>query len=96
VTFSWDERKSGANQRKHGLGFRTARLAFEDPNQLSLQDRDGDGEQRWQTLGLIHGVLILVAHTYEEVEEDEHIRIISARKANRREWEAYRQTLWIS
>jgi uncharacterized DUF497 family protein len=57
---------------------------FDDPNHLSMQDRFEDGEERWQTLGLISARLVLlVAHAIEDNQGEETIRIISARKATR-------------
>jgi uncharacterized protein len=94
VEFSWDERKNKANQRKHRISFETAIQVFDDPFHVSVQDREvetrGQSEARWQTIGMVSGLLvILVAHT---VDEDEGlIRIISARKATRRERSIYAQ-----
>lgn len=87
MRFEWDERKARANLAKHHLSFAVARQVFEDPNHLSIQDRHEKHEERWQTLGCIDGVLIiLVAHAYREDETGEEvIRIISARKATRGE-----------
>ena len=68
------------------MRFETAALIFDDPLQLSIQDRQMDSEERWQTLGLVAGlVVILVAHTWIVLDEQEVIRIISARKATK--WE---------
>ncbi|MGH8274448.1 MAG: BrnT family toxin [Gammaproteobacteria bacterium] len=93
MRYEWDASKDRANQAKHGVSFATAALVFEDPRQLSVQDRHEGGEERWQTLGLVGGtVIILVAHTYREDEQGEAIiRIISARKATRRERQRYEQ-----
>jgi uncharacterized DUF497 family protein len=67
-------------------------LAFSDPYALVEQDRIESEELRWQTLGLIGGVvLLLVAHTVRNEDEDEVIRIISARKASRMERIRYDQ-----
>ena len=86
----WDESKDKINRRKHKVGFETAQLVFDDPFHVSRQDRIEDGEQRWQTIGLVHGVvLLLVAHTYTEADGDETIRIISARKADKAERRIY-------
>jgi hypothetical protein len=74
---------------KHRFSFETARLAFDDPMALSVQDRVVDGEQRWQTLGMTSGVLLIVAHTWIEEAGDEVVRLISARKATARERRAY-------
>jgi uncharacterized protein len=67
-------------------------LVFEDPFALSVQDRVVDGERRWQTLGLVGDVVVLlVAHTYDEEDGEEMIRIISARKATPHERTLYEQ-----
>ena len=90
VEFAWDESKNRVNQRRHGVSFETAVLVFDDPRQVSIQDREVDGELRWQTIGMAKGLqLLLVAHTVDE--EAEVIRIISARKATPRERNAYAQ-----
>jgi uncharacterized DUF497 family protein len=95
LQFTWDERKNRANQRKHGISFETAVLVFEDPHQLSTQDREVEGELRWQTLGAVQGKqILLVAHTLSEPVRDvkeEVIRIISARKATLQERSIYAQ-----
>nr|MDQ2736681.1 BrnT family toxin [Pseudomonadota bacterium] len=92
--FSWDEAKNQGNQKKHGVSFEAAQRVFEDPLHLSRQDRSEDGEQRWQTLGDVGGVVVLlVAHTWGDTERDgEHIRIISARGATKLERKIYEQT----
>jgi uncharacterized protein len=90
VRFEWDEAKAKANERKHGVSFEDAMLVFADPYALVEQDRAVDGEVRWQTLGLVGGiVLLLVAHTVRDEQEDEIIRIISARRAVRKERKRY-------
>jgi uncharacterized protein len=90
MRFVWDERKDRANRRKHGLSFENAIRVFDDPFALSLQDRIVEGEERWQTLGLVAGlVVLLVAHANYEEDGEETIRIISARKATPREKRIY-------
>jgi hypothetical protein len=92
VWFEWDEAKARSNLRKHGVSFDDAMLVFADPYALVEQDRIEQGELRWQTLGLAAGiVLLLVAHTVQNDGEDETIRIISARKASRKERIRYDQ-----
>ena len=90
IRFEWDESKNLANQRKHGVSFKQASLAFRDPQRVLVAERVVDGEQRWQTIGVVRKasggiLLLLVAHTVrEEVEPGvfvEMVRIISARKA---------------
>ena len=90
MRFEWDETKNRRNVAKHKVSFETAQLVFEDPNALSTQDRVINGEELWQTLGIIgDGIVVLVAHTYGEEQGEEVIRIISARKATARERQAY-------
>jgi len=65
-------------------------LVFDDPFHISVQDREVEGEARWQTIGMVNGVhMLLVAHTVDE--EEGFIRILSARKATRRERRVYAQ-----
>lgn len=89
--FTWDPAKAASNLRKHGVFFEDAVRVFEDPMATSRQDRIEGGEQRWQTIGLVGGfVLLLVAHTLWDDEEGiEVIRIISARRADRTERRIY-------
>ena len=94
IRFEWDETKNLSNRRKHGVSFEEASQVFRDPLYLSLQDRIEGGEARWQTLGLVEGLLLLtVAHTVGEGLEDSSmvdvIRIISARPATRKERRRY-------
>lgn len=90
---TWDEKKSRANLKKHGVSFEAAQLVFEDPLHASRQERVEDGELRWQTLGMADSVvLLLVAHTWRETHTaEEHIRIISARRATKMERKVYEQ-----
>lgn len=92
VWFEWDDAKARTNERKHGVRFEDAMLVFADPFALVEQDRIEGGELRWQTLGLVGGVaLLLVAHTVRSGPGEEAIRIISARKATRKERQRYDQ-----
>ena len=88
--FEWDSSKAAANLRKHGVSFETASRVFADPNALFEQDRIVDGESRWQAIGAVDGVMmIMAAHTVREREGIETIRIISARRADRQERRRY-------
>lgn len=81
IRFEWDNAKARTNRRKHGITFEIARHVFEDPDALVEQDRIEGGELRWQTIGIVDDLLmLLVAHTVEfgDDERDETIRIISA------------------
>ncbi len=94
MRFEWDEAKNLSNRRKHGVSFEEACGVFRDPLYVSVHDRIEDGEPRWQTLGVVEGVLLLtVAHTVREESDNgtvvEVIRIISARQATRKERRRY-------
>ena len=93
IFFEWDESKARINERKHGVRFEDAVLVFDDPFALFVQDRIEDGETRWQAIGRSSGwTVVLVAHTVREEDRDEIIRIISARKATRKEHTRYEQS----
>jgi hypothetical protein len=89
MRFEWDEDKSRRNLEKHRISFETAKLVFDDPYARSIQNRVVAGEERWQTVGMISGVIVVVVHTYCEEREEEVIRVISARKATPAERRAY-------
>ena len=92
MRFAWDEKKNHRNLAKHRVSFETAKLVFDDPRAISRLDRVEDGEERWQTLGLAGGIVVLlVAHTYRDDGGEEVIRIISARKATPHERKIYEQ-----
>jgi uncharacterized protein (DUF4415 family) len=88
--------KSRANRGQHGVSFEIAVRVFDDPHALSVQDRIVDGEERWQTIGLIEGILVLlVAHTVSDSpreDGEETVRIISARKQPRASGEHMKRT----
>ena len=72
------------------MSFPTAARVFSDPYALVEQDRIENGEERWQTIGVVDGiVMLLVAHTVREQDDVEVIRIISARRADRKERRRY-------
>jgi len=86
----WDQNKNQGNKVKHKVSFEIASLVFEDPFHLSILERIESGEERWQTMGMVGSVVVLlVAHTFLEEESEEVVRIISARKATRKERQAY-------
>ncbi len=92
MNFEWDPDKDAWNYVKHGIRFETAAMVFDDPYHVSQLDRVVDGEERWRTMGLIGGlVIVIVAHTYREQNGEETVRIISARKATKRERKHYEE-----
>ncbi len=92
--FIWNQTKNEANLKKHGISFENAARVFFDPLHLSVQDRIEGNEERWQTIGMVGGVtIILVAHTFraDGREKVDVIRIISARRATAKERKAYEE-----
>lgn len=81
MEFTWSEPKRAANLKAHGLDFVDAPRVFEGVTFTFEDDRFSYGEQRFVTLGLLAGVPVSIAHT----ETDHEIRIISFRKATKRE-----------
>jgi len=97
MRFEWDEDKNRRNLAKHQIDFETAALVFDDPDHLVLEDRAVEGEQRWKALGLIgRATVVLVVHTYQEMDTEAVIRIISARRATRPERKDYDEAHGIS
>jgi uncharacterized DUF497 family protein len=89
MKFEWDENKNRSNQKKHGLRFETASLVFQDPHLISVPDHRYE-EERWCSVGLICETIVYVAHTVKEDNNDEEIiRIISARGATPGETKRY-------
>lgn len=89
LIFEWDNRKNTTNRRKHGISFEDAQTVFFDENALEFDDPDhSPHEERFLLLGLSQNLRVLVVcHCYRENEST--IRIISARKATKKEQEAY-------
>ena len=89
MRFLWDPRKAASNQRKHGVGFQEATTVFDDSLSVTVPDPDHSvAEERFLLLGLSNRRrLLVVAHS----EQSESIRIISARRANRRERRIYEE-----
>lgn len=96
IRFEWDPAKAAANLRKHGVRFESAARVFADPFVNMAPERVDDGELRWQAVGSIGGMkILLVVHTIREVNDNgreiEVIRIISARPADRTERRRYEE-----
>jgi uncharacterized DUF497 family protein len=92
--FSWNDHKARTNLTKHEVSFRLASSVFKDPLSVTIFDEDhSDNEDRWVTLGRAeNGIVLVVIHTTEEIGVNElHIRIISARRADRDEVKDYEQ-----
>lgn len=89
LRFLWDTRKAAANQRKHGVGFPEATTVFDDALSMTIPDPDHSvGQERFLLLGMSsRHRLLVVAH----IEHGDTIRIITARRANRRERRDYEE-----
>jgi uncharacterized DUF497 family protein len=86
MDFEWDPAKADSNLAKHGVDFEDAINVFGDPVMVSECDpRNYGGEMRYRAIGSVEGTILLVCFTMR----GEVCRIISARRANRRERETY-------
>jgi uncharacterized DUF497 family protein len=90
IKFEWDPRKARRNLRKHGIDFDEATTIFADTLSITIPDPDHSAdEERWVTMGLSNRQrLLVVVHTEEE---EETIRIISARMADHLERRKYEE-----
>ncbi len=92
--FEWDPDKAKTNLRKHKISFERAVTIFRDPNLLSIPDEDhSELEERWVTMAVEEsGILLVISHTFKNDSRSiARIRIISARKATRKETEQYEE-----
>lgn len=90
--FKWDPEKAVSNLSKHGISFRQATQVFKDPMAMSMFDEEHSfDEDRWVTVGLTSSFqYLLVVHTFDQTNDrTTEIRIISARKAAKREIQRY-------
>ena len=86
MRFQYDPAKAAANLKKHGLSFADAEGVLEDPLAITVEDPDAEGEARFITIGLGNaGELLTVVYT----ERNEEYRLISARRATRKERNYY-------
>jgi uncharacterized protein len=85
VEFDWDPRKAASNVAKHGIDFLEGALVFDDPMRVERPDTRIHGEPRFQTIGIVNGRTLFVVYTVREG----MCRIISVRRANRRERATY-------
>lgn len=85
MRFFWTETKRTRNLKDHGLDFTDAPRVFEGTTFTFEDDRFSYGEQRFVTLGLLAGIPVSIVHT----ENENEIRIISFRKATKRETQIF-------
>lgn len=93
LRFTWDPAKAKANEHKHGVSFEEAKTVFFDDHARLSDDPDhSENEGRFLLLGISSRLRVLVVcHCYRE--HDSEIRLISARKATRRERQQYEEFL---
>ncbi len=93
LRFDWDEQKNRVNRTKHGVWFEEAQSVFHDPHARLFYDPEhSEGEDRFILLGVSSAARTLVViHCYRG--SDSMIRIISARKATRKELRFYEESL---
>ncbi|MBI4745628.1 MAG: BrnT family toxin [Deltaproteobacteria bacterium] len=93
LEFSWDTEKDKANLKKHGISFKEAQTVFHDENARLIDDPDHSEEKEPFILLVLSSTLriLTVCHCYRS--EDTVIRIISARKATKKERKHYEERL---
>lgn len=88
MEFEWDETKREQNLKKHGVDFLYAALIFEGETLTREDDREDYGETRFASLGLVDGTPYTVIYT----ERGENIRLISAWKGGRKDYDKYKNS----
>jgi uncharacterized DUF497 family protein len=90
MIYEWDEAKNRGNVAKHGMDFSDAEQVLSGSCVTFADSRFDYGEDRLITLGLLAGRVVIIAHVPRG---DDITRIISMRKANRREQRIYQERL---
>lgn len=87
MEIEWDAGKAAANEEKHGVRFEEAATSLLDPMALAQEDESSEGEARWVLIGMsANARLLTVVYT---LRDENRIRLISARKATRKEATCY-------
>jgi uncharacterized protein len=87
IAIEWDSNQADSNLKRHGVGFEEAATSLLDPIALAQEDTGSEGEPRWILVGMSAQLrLLTVVYT---VRRQDRIRIISARRATRKEAEYY-------
>ncbi len=87
MKIEWDPDKAASNLGKHGVDFEEATTCLLDPNALAIEDESAEGESRWVLVGLNTCANLLT--TVYSLRSEDRIRLISARKATRKEGRSY-------
>jgi uncharacterized protein len=92
MLFEWDQKKNTSNIGKHKISFELAASIFDDPLHLSVLDSKSKDEERWITVGSsVIGKVLVIVHTYKGSDDNEIVRIVSARQATRKEKKQYEE-----
>ncbi len=93
MKFEWDSNKEKINRQKHGITFEQASYVFADPYALNKYDNEhSENEDRWILLGKsLNEIVLVVVHTFRDNDGIEFVRIISARRATKREKQTYQK-----
>ena len=91
MEFVWDEKKNRLNIKKHGFDFADAWEVFNKVLLASLDDSQDYGEERWIGIGMLNNGIVVVVVFVEQ--DDDIIRIISMRKANKNEKSRYEKEI---
>ena len=93
MKFEWDRKKENINIKKHDVTFEQASYVFADPFALNRYDEaHSDDEERWVLLGKsLNETILLVVHTFRDNDGKEFVRIISARRATKKEEKFYKE-----
>jgi len=92
MLFEWDEQKRRANLAEHGIDFAAAKRIFDGPVVEQIDDREDYGELRLGAFGQIDGVVLAVVYTWR----GENRRLISVRRAEKREQEKYYKQVGVT
>jgi uncharacterized DUF497 family protein len=87
MQIEWDPEKAESNLANHGVSFEEAATSLLDPMALVQEDADAEGETRWMLVGISAQARLLTV--IYSLRGEERIRLISARKATRKEAKYY-------
>ncbi len=90
MRFIWDKKKKKKNIKKHGIDFLELGKVFEKPMLTRIDDREDYGETRWISLGDLDGKIVVLVYT----EEDDTVRLISARRSTNNEKRIYSEKVY--
>lgn len=88
MELTWDPAKAASNLAKHGVRFADAETVLYDPDALTVEDADAEGERRYASIGTdAMGRILVVVYSYR----GNRIRLISARRASKKERRSYEE-----